>query len=82
MPAHGRLIVDRSTTRRVTPARLHVLTILNDARDRRVALGERQHLFAPFAIVLRVVVEKRHPFGVVILACLLTVRTSRLRVDD
>jgi hypothetical protein len=82
MPAHGRLIVDRSTTRRVTPARLHVLTILNDARDRRVALGEQQHLFPSFAIVLRVVVEKRYALGVVIVACLLAVRTSRLRVDD
>jgi len=82
MPAHGRLIVDCSTTRRGTPARLHVLTILNYAWDRRIALGEQQHLFPPCAIVLSVVVEKWYTFGVVILACLLTVRTSRLRVDD
>ena len=61
-PAHGRLIVNRSTARGISPTRTHVLAIFNNARDRRIAAGIFEHLRASLAIVLGVVVEKRNTF--------------------
>jgi hypothetical protein len=61
-PAHGRLIVNRSTARGISPTRTHILAILNNARHRRIAAGKLEHLCAPRAIVLGVVVEKRNTF--------------------
>ena len=82
MPAHGRLIVDGSTARGIAPTGTDVLTVFHDARDRGIATGILEHLGAPGAIVLRIVVDERDAFGIVEVARLLTVRTSRLGIDD
>ena len=73
--------MNRSTTRRVSPARTYVLTVFNEARDRWVAAGVREHFSAPGAIVLRVVVGKGNAFGVVEVPRLLAVRTSRFCIN-
>ena len=80
-PAHGRLVMDRSTTWGGTPARTYVFTVFNYARHGRVVAGVREHFSAPGAIVLRVVVDKGNAFGVVVIPRLLAVRTSRLCIN-
>ena len=82
LPAHGRLVVNRSTTRWIAPAGTQVLAVLDDAGHGWVAAGVGEHLRPACAIVLSIVVEKGNAFGVVILARLLAVRTTRLRVDN
>jgi hypothetical protein len=79
--AHGRLVVDRSTTRRVTPAGTFVFTVFDYARHSRVAAGIREHFGATGAIVLSVVVDERDAFGAVVVPRLLAVRTSRLCIN-
>ena len=80
-PAHGRLIVNGSTAKRITPTGLHMLAVLDDARHRWVATGKREHLCASRLIVLRVVFEKRNAFRVVMVARLLAIRTPWFYVD-
>jgi hypothetical protein len=81
-PAHGRLIVDGSTTWRITPARAYKLSVLHEARHRGVAFRVGKHLSAPGAIILSVVINKRNSFGVVMVPCLLAIGTARLGVNN
>ena len=81
-PAHGRLVVDGSTTRGIAPAGTYVFTVFNNAGYGWIAAGILEHLGAPGAIVLRIVVDERNAFGIVEVARLLTVRTSRLGIDN
>jgi len=80
-PAHGRLIVNGSTTGRVAPARTDILTVFNDARHGRIAAGIREHFCTPRFVGLCVVVDEWDAFGVVKIACLLAIRTPRFCVD-
>src|ERR671939_395712 len=78
-PAHGRaLVVDGSTARRVAPPRPDVLAVSDDARHRRVAARKGEHLLAPRAVVLRVVLGPLDPLLAVVVARRLAVRTPRL----
>jgi len=81
-PAHGRLIVHRSTARWVSPSGTYVLTIFDYARHGGIPARVRKHLGAPGAVVLRVVFNKGNALRVVEFAGLLTVRTTRLYVDN
>src|ERR1044072_3051814 len=81
-PAHGRLIVNSSTTGRVTPARSYIFSIFHDAGDSRVIIRVGEHLCATCLVVLCVVVDEWNAFRVVEITSLLTVRTSRLGVNN
>ena len=76
------LVVNRSTSRRVAPTGANILTVLHYARNRRIAVGIREHLGSTRLVVLRVVVEERNTLAVVVLARLLAIRTSRLGIDN
>src|SRR5690349_3204663 len=76
------LVVNRSTARRVSPARPFIFAVFNDTRNGWVASRILKHLRAPGPIVLRVVIDKWNALGIVIVACLLTIRTTRFRVND
>src|SRR6185503_14647863 len=79
--AHGQLVVNGSTTRRVAPAGTFVRAVFNYARHRWVAAGIREHFSATGAIVLRVVFGKGDAFGVVEVPRLLAVRTSWFHIN-
>ena len=81
LPAPGRLVVDRSTTWRVAPARTNVLTVFDNAWDRGIAAGIGEHLGSAGAVVLRVVVGEWNALGVIVIARLLTIRTPRFCVN-
>lgn len=80
-PAHGRLIVNSSTAGWVSPTGTHILSIFDDTRHCWIAIRIRKHLGPSLFVVLRVVLDKGDTFGVVMVACLLTVRTAGLYVD-
>src|SRR5712691_8220440 len=57
--APGPSVVDRSTTERISPTRLNEFAVLDDAWDGRIVARKLEHLGAPRAIVLRVIVDER-----------------------
>ena len=81
LPATCRLVVNRSTARRVAPARALVLAVFNNTRNGRVASRILKHLRASSAIVLCIVIDKWNALRIVIVARLLTIRTTWFRVD-
>jgi len=74
--------MDRSTTQRIAPAGLDVLTVLYDAWNGRIAAWILEHLGAKLFAGLRVAIDERNAFRVVMVASLLTVRTVGFRVDN
>jgi hypothetical protein len=54
------LIMDSSTARRITPAGSFVLSVLDNARHRGVALRKGKHLYTPRAIGLRIIINERN----------------------
>src|SRR5215213_1341902 len=60
--AHGRLIVNGSTTGWVSPTRSDILSIFHDAGHGRIVIRIGEHLRAPRFVVLRVVVDERNTF--------------------
>src|SRR5688572_5292733 len=77
-----RLIVNRSTTWRVTPTGTDVFTVFHYAWDCRIASGIREHFRSSRFVVLSVVIDERDTLLVVVLTRLLAVRTSRLGIND
>ena len=80
-PAHGRLIVNRSTSGWVSPTGTQIFSVFDDTRYGWIAIRIREHFGASGFIVLRVVVDKGNAFRVVVVACLLTVGTAGLCVN-
>src|SRR5215471_14621507 len=74
-------IVDRSTTQRVAPTGLHILSVFDDAGHRRVTARILKHLSAIVFVILRVAIDESCPLGIVVVARLLTVRTTWFGVD-
>ena len=54
-PAHGWLVVDRSTTRGIAPAGSDVLAVFDDAGNSRISVRVSEHLLTTRSIVLGVV---------------------------
>jgi hypothetical protein len=74
--------VNGSTPGRVSPTGSYILSVFNDAWHGRVAVRIGEHLGTPRFVVLRVVIDERNAFGNVVITSLLTVRASRLGVDN
>src|SRR2546421_4715220 len=73
--------MNRSTTQRIAPAGLDGLAVLYDAWNRRIAARIFEHLGAKLFIRLRVAIDERNAFRIVVFAGLLTVRTIGFCVD-
>ena len=54
--------MDGSTSQRVTPARLNVLSIFDYAGHGWITIGKLKHLGAVLAIRLRVAIDEGNPF--------------------
>ena len=67
---------DRSAARGISPTGSYINAVFDNARNGRVAVGKRQHIFFMPGIVLRVVFDKRHIIFVVIITRLLAVRAA------
>ena len=74
--------MNRSTTERIAPARLNVLSVFDDARDCGITTGVLEHLGAIFLIRLRIAIDKGHALRIVVFARLLAVRTTWFGIDD
>ena len=72
----------RSTTERITPSRLNVFSVFDDARNGWIAAGVLEHLSAKFLIRLRVAIDEGKALRIVVLARLLAIRTTWFGVDD
>jgi hypothetical protein len=74
--------VNRSTTERIAPSRLHIFSVFNDTRNGWVAAGVLKHLSAKFLIRLRVAIDEGKALRIVVLTRLLAVRTTWFGVDN
>ena len=81
-PAHGRSIVNRSTSWGRAPSRTYVLTVFNNTRNSGIAIRIREHLCTPGAIILGVVLNKLNALGIVKVSRLLAVRTAWLNINN
>jgi hypothetical protein len=73
--------MNSSASRRISPPRADILTILYNAGYSRITTRIRKHLRTTSSIVLRIILSKRNSVGVVIVAGLLAIGTPWLCID-